>query len=85
MTHPLTHMLLFVLWTLVLLLVTVGGRSLLVLLGRRRANEFPPYAYDPARFLDRAGRAYQNCLEMLPVLVALVYVSLWARKRFFPR
>ena len=42
MTHPLTHLLLFVLWTLAILLVTLGGRGLLVLLGRRQANEFPP-------------------------------------------
>ena len=75
MTHPLTHLLLFVLWTLAILLVTLGGRGLLVLLGRRRANEFPPYAYDPTHFFDRAARAYQNCLEMLPVLVALVFAA----------
>lgn len=75
MTHPLTHLLVFVLWTLALLLVTLGGRGTLVLLGRRRANGFPPYEYDASRFLDRAARAYQNCLEFLPVLGALVLAA----------
>lgn len=75
MTHPLTHLLLYVLWTLMLLLLTVGGRGTLVLLRRRRANEFPPYDYDPAEFLHRAARAYHNCLEMMPILVALVLAS----------
>ena len=75
MTHPLTHLLLFALWTLALLVITLAGRSALVLLGKARANDFPPYSYDPARFFDRTARAYQNCLETLPVLAALVLAS----------
>lgn len=75
MTHPLTHLLLFVLWTLLMLVITLGGRGTLVLLGKRTADAFPPYSYDPSRFFDRAARAYQNCLETLPVFGALVLAS----------
>ena len=75
MTHPLTHLLLFVLWTLLMLGITLAGRATLVLLGKARANAFPPYSYDPGRFFDRSARAYQNCLETLPVLAALVLAS----------
>lgn len=75
MTHPLTHLLLFVLWTLLLLGITLAGRSAMVLLGKAKANDFPPYSYDPSRFFDRSARAYQNCLETLPLLAALVLAS----------
>ena len=75
MTDPIVPLLAFCLWTLALAAVTVVGRSLLVLSGRARADDFPAYQYDPARFLDRTSRAYLNALETLPVFASLILAA----------
>ncbi|HAB04131.1 MAG TPA: hypothetical protein DCE35_00725, partial [Alcanivorax sp.] len=63
------YLLAYGLWALLLLAILVLGRGLRVISGQARADQFPPYAYDPARLLDRLSRAYLNTLEMLPVVL----------------
>lgn len=80
MTDPVTPLLAYCLWTLALAVVTLGGRTLLVVTGRARADAFPPYEYDPGRFLDRASRAWLNALETLPVYASLVFAALYTEQ-----
>ena len=74
------YLLAYGLWALLLLAVLVLGRGLRVISGQAKADQFPPYAYDPAKLLDRLSRAYLNTLEMLPVLLVVGGVALWAGK-----
>lgn len=74
------YLLAYGLWALLLLAVLVLGRGLRVIRGQAQADQFPPYAYDPAKLLDRLSRAYINTLEMLPVLLVVAGAALWAGK-----
>ncbi|HEX5677242.1 MAG TPA: MAPEG family protein [Alcanivorax sp.] len=74
------YLLAYGLWALLLLAVLVLGRGLRVIRGQAKADQFPPYAYDPAKLLDRLSRAYINTLEMLPVVLVVAAAGLWAGK-----
>lgn len=80
MTDPIIPLLGFCLWTLLLAAIMVTGRSLLVLTGRARADDFPAYEYNPDHFFDRVARAYLNALETLPILVALIMAAWYTRQ-----
>lgn len=75
MTDPIVPLLAYCLWTLLLAAIMLTSRSLLVVSGRARADDFPAYRYDPARFGDRVSRAYMNALETLPVFATLVFAA----------
>ncbi|KAF0806159.1 hypothetical protein A6D6_01739 [Alcanivorax xiamenensis] len=70
-TSALLYLLGFGSWALFLLFALVAGRGLQVMSGRRRADAFPPYHYEPAEFLSRLSRAYQNTLELLGVVIVI--------------
>lgn len=80
MTDPIVPLLAFCLWTLVLAAVMITGRSLLVVTGRARADDFPAYQYNPAHFLDRVARAYSNALETLPVFATLILAAYYTQQ-----
>ena len=66
----------FVSWTLLLLVMIGGMRSVLVLSGKRAANQFLPDGSDVSMFSNRLCRAHANCYENLPVFAAVILLAL---------
>lgn len=68
-----TALLLFAVWTLVLMFTYVGYRVVLVLMMKKKANAWTrgQPTDDPA-FITRAQHAHLNCLENLPIFAAIV-------------
>jgi uncharacterized MAPEG superfamily protein len=65
----------FALWTLLILLVTIGPyRWLRILTGRTRASHWTADPNAGSGYYPRAMRAHMNCIENLPVFIAIVYV-----------
>lgn len=69
-------LLLFIAWTLLLLVVMEVVRTVLVMTGRVPANGFLPDNANLAPFMQRLARAHANCLEGLPVFGGLLVVAL---------
>lgn len=69
-------LLLFIAWTLLLLVVMEIVRTVLVLSGRVPANGFSPDNANLAPFMQRLARAHANCLEGLPLFGGLLIVAL---------
>lgn len=75
MTTPLLALLGFALWTLLLLMFTVGVyRWKLILSGSAAIHTFAADAPTGADWYRRATRAHVNCIENLPVFGAIVVV-----------
>ena len=75
MTIPLLTLLGFALWTLLLLMFTVGVyRWKLILSGGAEIHSFAADAPTGADWYRRATRAHVNCIENLPVYGAIVFV-----------
>jgi uncharacterized membrane protein YecN with MAPEG domain len=75
MTIPLFTLLGFALWTLLLLMFTVGVyRWQLILSGKAEIHAFAPEAPTGADWYRRATRAHVNCIENLPVFASIVVV-----------
>jgi uncharacterized MAPEG superfamily protein len=73
MTVPLWALLGFAVWTVVLLITTVGVyRWSRILTGRVQIREFPGDQVEGEDWYKRAMRAHANCVENLPVFGALV-------------
>ena len=74
MTVPVWMLLGFSMWTLLLLLFTVGiyrwGR---IFTGRVAIRNFPADAAGGEEWYRRATRAHANCIENLPVFGAIVF------------
>jgi uncharacterized MAPEG superfamily protein len=66
----------FVAWTLLLAIWIVSQRSMLVLTGKRAANEFDPSGRDVSQFGARLCRAHANCYENLPMFAALILLAM---------
>lgn len=74
MTFPLWMLLGFALWTIVLLISTIGTyRWSRILTGRAKITEFNAAAPEGHEWYLRAVRAHANCLENLPVFAAIVF------------
>lgn len=74
MTIPIWALLGFAIWTLVLLLSTVGVyRWSRILTGRVPIREFRADRVEGADWYQRAMRAHANCVENLPVFGAIVF------------
>lgn len=74
MTIPIWALLGFAVWTLVLLLSTVGVyRWSRILAGRVPIREFRADRVEGADWYQRAMRAHANCVENLPVFGAIVF------------
>jgi len=80
MTIPQLSLLLFALWTLGVLIVTIGWyRWSRILLGEAAIHQFRSDDVQGADWYRRAMRAHANCVENLPVFGALVLVLSFAR------
>lgn len=76
MTIPLWTLLGFAVWTLVLMLFTVGFyRWSRILAGRQAINSFRADDVTGDEWYRRAMRAHANCVENLPVFGAIVMVQ----------
>ncbi len=74
MTVPTWMLLGFALWTVVLLVATVGVyRWSRILTGRAAIREFREYRIEGDEWYKRAMRAHANCVENLPVFGAIVF------------
>lgn len=69
-------LILFIAWTLALLLVMEAIRCALVLSGRMPSNAFTPDNASVSPFMQRLARAHANCLENLPVIGGLLLVAM---------
>jgi uncharacterized membrane protein YecN with MAPEG domain len=66
----------FALWTLGVLMFTIGVyRWSRVLTGKSAIHEFPADAPSGPGWYQRATRAHLNCIENLPVFTAIVVVA----------
>jgi uncharacterized MAPEG superfamily protein len=73
MTTPVWMLLAFAMWTLLLLLLTVGTyRWSRIVSGRVAIRNFPADAAGGDDWYKRATRAHANCIENLPVFGAVV-------------
>jgi uncharacterized MAPEG superfamily protein len=74
MTVPVSMLLGFAMWTLLLLLLTVGiYRWSRIFSGRVQIRDFPADAAGGEEWYRRATRAHANCIENLPVFGAIVF------------
>jgi len=74
MTIPVWMLLGFAMWTLLLLLFTVGiYRWSRIFTGRVAIRNFPADAAGGDDWYKRATRAHANCIENLPVFGAIVF------------
>lgn len=69
-------LILFIAWTLLLLVLMEGIRSYLVVARRVPANAFTPDNSNLSPFMQRLARAHANCLESLPVFGGLLLVAI---------
>ncbi|MBQ4856191.1 MAPEG family protein [Rhodanobacter sp. B2A1Ga4] len=76
MTTSALVLILFLAWTLLLLVVMEALRGYLVVTGRVRSNEFKPDNANISPFMQRLARAHANCVESLPVLGGLLLVAI---------
>ncbi len=75
MTPSLTALIVFALWTIVLLLSIGAVRVGQVLAGKARANDFPGGIKHGGDMYWRLNRAHANCVENLPVFGAIVLAA----------
>jgi len=68
-------LILFTLWTLGLGVTLITYRSVQVLLGKKKSNEFPAGIQHGSDFNWRLNRAHLNSLENLPLFVAVVFLT----------
>ena len=76
MTISALVLLLFIGWTLSLLVLMEIVRAGLVMTGRIAANGFTPDNANLTPFMQRLARAHANCLEGLPIFGGLLVVAL---------
>jgi uncharacterized MAPEG superfamily protein len=79
MTVPLWCLLGFATWTLLLVLGVVSWRSVMVLRGDKRANEFMAGVPHGPDLYWRLNRAHLNAVENLPLLGAVIFVATHAQ------
>jgi len=76
MTLPVLMLLLFAMWTIVLLLFTVGVyRWGNIFTGKAQISDYRADNVEGADWYKRAMRAHANCLENLPVFGAVVFAA----------
>ncbi|EMJ87964.1 MAPEG family protein [Leptospira meyeri] len=65
----------FALWTLGLGVFLTTYRSILVLIGKKKSNEFPAGIQHGTDFNWRLNRAHLNSLENLPLFLTVVFLT----------
>ncbi|MGE0666331.1 MAG: MAPEG family protein [Sphingomonadales bacterium] len=76
MTPAFMALLGFAMWTLLLTVLIAATRMVIVMQGRRAANEFSPTGEDVGGFSRRLARAHANCCENLPIVIAVILVAI---------
>ncbi|MGB8224022.1 MAG: MAPEG family protein [Polyangiales bacterium] len=80
MSIPVWVLLAFAVWTMLVLILTVGTyRWGLVFAGRAKVNEFRADQIEGSDWYRRAMRAHLNCVENLPIYGAIVLVIVVSR------
>ena len=75
-TVPVLMVLLFAVWTIVLLVLTVGiYRWGSVFAGKAQLTDFRADDVRGSDFYKRAMRAHANCVENLPIFIAVVFAA----------
>lgn len=75
-TVPVLMVLLFAVWTIVLLVLTVGiYRWGSVFTGKAQLTDFRADDVKGSDFYKRAMRAHANCVENLPIFIAVVFAA----------
>lgn len=75
-TIPVLMVLLFALWAVALLVLTVGiYRWGSIFAGKAQLTDFKADDVRGSDFYKRAMRAHANCIENLPVFIAVVFAS----------
>lgn len=69
---PLAALVLFALWTMLLVVAVGVWRSNDVMTGRRRINEFPSGTQHGSEMYWRLNRAHLNAVENLPIFAVVV-------------
>jgi uncharacterized MAPEG superfamily protein len=80
MTNTALAFVLFIAWTLALLILMEAMRSWLVVTGKVPSNGFRPDNENLSPFLQRLARAHLNCIEGLPVFGGLMIAALLTAK-----
>ncbi|TGK02741.1 MAPEG family protein [Leptospira langatensis] len=75
MISSLYSLLFFTGWTILLVLFVAGFRTVQVLAGKKKSNEFPAWVQHGSDLYWRLHRAHINCIESLPVFAVLVLTS----------
>jgi uncharacterized membrane protein YecN with MAPEG domain len=76
MTIPLWVLLIYAVWTIVVLLAGVGVHRWSLILSRKaELTDFPAHTPEGPPFYRRAMRAHANCVENLPVYAALALIA----------
>lgn len=66
----------FVIWTVLMVLLIGGYRTSQVLLGKKRANDFPAdREHGGPDFYRRLLRVHLNCVENLPIYAAVILTA----------
>jgi uncharacterized MAPEG superfamily protein len=84
MNQSLFALLLFVSWTIILILMVITYRSVQVLIGKKKSNEFPAGIKHGSERYWQMTRAQSNAIENLPIFAALVLVGNVAGKIDLP-
>ena len=71
---PILMVLLFAVWTILLLVMTVGiYRWSSIFAGKAQLMDFPADDVRGSDFYKRSMRAHANCVENLPIFIAVVF------------
>jgi len=75
MNQSLFALLLFAAWTVLLILMVISYRSIQVLLGKKKSNDFTPGVKHGTERYWQMSRAQSNAIENLPIFAALVLIG----------
>ncbi len=76
MTHTLLSLIIYISWTLAIVVFLGLFRSYLTLAGKKAANSFSPTGEDVSAFANRLCRAHANCYEFFPIAGGLLLAAL---------
>jgi uncharacterized MAPEG superfamily protein len=75
MNQSLLALIFFVSWTILLGVLVISYRSLQVVMGKKRSNDFTPGIKHGTERYWQLTRAHSNALENLPIFAALVIIG----------
>lgn len=76
MTATAHALLAYAAWTIILVMIVGGYRTLLVMKGEKAANAFSPLGDDVSGFGARATRAHANCYENLAIAATVMLYAI---------